>query len=551
SLMTGKHMGHCSVRANDGGTPLRAGEATIASMLKKKGYATGGFGKWGAGGRDSTGVPEAHGFDVFFGYYDQVHAHSFYPPYLVRNSEEIKLPGNIGGRTGKTYSHYEIMKEGLKFIRENRERPFFCYLPITPPHGMYDIPDSDPAWQEFKEKKDWPEDAKRYAAMVKMVDRNVGEVLDLLEELKLQENTIVFFCGDNGGQDRFRTPDHPRGFFGPNVHPKTGVEFRGGKGSLYEGGLKIPSLVYWPGKIQAQAVSDLIWYQADVFPTLTELVDGEAPADLDGLSILPTILGEAAVGRKQEQHEMLYWEFGGQLAVRYGQWKGIKMASKAAQWALYDLSQDVSETIDLSQQQPAILEKMKQFAKDSHVPVQPGKYTTRERHERDRWAKWGEAKPPAPKLKKVTRWNSKGLLDSSTFKLIKISSENKGNAKFAKMAFDQDPRTWWHSDWSANPKKIPHEIVIDLGGEKQVSGLRYLARQDGSWNGTIAQLKVSIWSDGNREQPVTFQTRFQKSRKIQNFKFKSTRGRFLSIQPLAEINSNAWASAAEFGIIGN
>ena len=133
SLMTGKHMGHASVRANGGGTPLVAGEATIASMLKTKGYATGGFGKWGAGGRRSTGVPEDHGFDVFFGYYDQVHAHSFYPPYLIRNSKEVVLKGNIGGRKGETYSHYEIMKEGLAFIRENKDRPFFCYFPITPP----------------------------------------------------------------------------------------------------------------------------------------------------------------------------------------------------------------------------------------------------------------------------------------------------------------------------------------------------------------------------------------------------------------------------------
>ena len=138
NLMTGKHAGHASVRANGGGTPLRAGEPTIASMLKGIGYATGGFGKWGCGGRDSTGVPEQHGFDVFYGYYDQVHAHSFYPPYLIRNSEEVKLDGNIGGRSGKTYSHYPIMEEGLKFIRTNKDKPFFCYFPITPPHGMYD-----------------------------------------------------------------------------------------------------------------------------------------------------------------------------------------------------------------------------------------------------------------------------------------------------------------------------------------------------------------------------------------------------------------------------
>ena len=144
-LMTGKHSGHTSVRSNGGGTPLRAEELTVASILKQAGYATGGFGKWGCGGRGSTGVPEKHGFDVFFGYYDQVHAHSYYPPYLVRNSMEVPLPGNQGGSQGKVYSHYQIVRGAMEFIRENKDRPFFCYLPITPPHGIFDIPDADPA----------------------------------------------------------------------------------------------------------------------------------------------------------------------------------------------------------------------------------------------------------------------------------------------------------------------------------------------------------------------------------------------------------------------
>ena len=231
NLMTGKHAGHASVRANDGGTPLRAGEPTIATMLKSLGYATGGFGKWGCGGRDSTGVPEQHGFDVFFGYYDQVHAHSYFPAYLIRNSEEIELPGNEGGRSGQTYSHYEIINAGLKFIRDNQDQPFFCYLPITPPHGMYDIPQDDAAWALYREAEwmqdpDVPQDVKNYAAMVSMVDRNLGQVLDLLKELKLEENTIVFFTGDNGGQDRFKSKEYPRGYFGPNVNPENGVEFR-------------------------------------------------------------------------------------------------------------------------------------------------------------------------------------------------------------------------------------------------------------------------------------------------------------------------------------
>lgn len=402
NLMTGKHAGHASVRRNDGGTPLRAEEPTIASMLKKLGYATGGFGKWGAGGRGSTGVPEKHGFDVFFGYYDQVHAHSFYPAYLVRNSEEVVLPGNEGGRSGKTYSHYEIMREGLQFIRDNKDGPFFCYLPITPPHGMYDIPDSDPSWSLFKDK-DWPAEAKRYAAMVHMVDRNVGEVLDLLKELQLEKNTIVFFAGDNGGQDRFKTKEKPRGFFGPNVHPTTGVEFRGGKGNLYEGGLRIPSLVRWPGKIKP-AVSDLVWYQPDVFPTLAELTKGDAPEDLDGLSILPEILGEKVVGRQQEQHEFLYWEHRDQTAVRFGNWKAV-LPKKNRDWELYDLDTDISEAKDVSDSHPDVLKKLQSIAKQSHEPERPGTYSDSARtlHEKDRKAKWGTRtpEPRRPRQKKA------------------------------------------------------------------------------------------------------------------------------------------------------
>ena len=396
SLMTGKHMGHASVRANDGGTPLRAEEETIASMLKKLGYATGGFGKWGAGGRGSTGVPEKHGFDVFFGYYDQVHAHSFYPPFLIENSKEVKLPGNRGGRSGQTYSHYEIMKRGLQFIRDNKTRPFFCYLPITPPHGMYDIPKDDPAWDLYQganwiEDPGISQDAKNYAAMVSMVDRNVGQVLDLLRELGIEDNTIVFFTGDNGGQDRFDNQQYARGFFGPNVNPKTGLEFRGGKGNLYEGGLRIPFLVRWPGRIKGAQVSDLVFYQPDVLPTLAQLTGATAPKEIDGLSILPTLLGEDVVGHKQKQHEYLYWEYRKQTAVRMNHFKAIQ-PTDSGPWELYDLDKDVSEKHNIAAARPAVLAKMKAFAHASHEPARPGTFTDRIAHERDRWAKWGDSR---------------------------------------------------------------------------------------------------------------------------------------------------------------
>lgn len=402
ALMTGKHMGHCSVRTNGGGTPLRAGEETIASMLKQKGYATGGFGKWGAGGRGSTGVPEKHGFDVFFGYYDQVHAHSFFPPYLIRNSEEVILDGNIGGRSGPTYAHYEIMNEGLKFIRENKDKPFFCYLPITPPHGMYDIPADDPAWEMYKDD-DWIKDdsldqeVKNYAAMVSMVDNDVKRVLELLRELDLEKNTMVFFTGDNGGQDRFKSDEHPRGYFGPNVNPRTGVEFRGEKRSLYEGGLRIPFIVRWPEKIKAGQTSDLLFSQVDMMKTFAELTGTKAPDDADGLSILPTLLGEQATGRKQEQHEFLYWEYAGRLtAVRMGDWKAVRNNPEAA-WELYDLSQDISESNNVAADHPEIVAKAQEITKASHTPAQFGTFTSTADHRADQQAKWGTAERPAKK----------------------------------------------------------------------------------------------------------------------------------------------------------
>ncbi len=393
-LMTGKHSGHTSIRGNGDSIAIRSEEPTVASVLKTAGYATGGFGKWGCGGRGSTGVPEQHGFDLFVGYYDQTHAHTYYPQYLIRNSEELPLAGNTGFDNGQTYSHYEIVNQAKKFIRENKDQPFFCYMPITPPHGTFSIPESDPAWTLYQDKP-WPESAKKYAAMVAMVDRDVGEVFALLNELGIDENTIVFFCGDNGGLDYFKSADHPRGFHAPNVNPQTGVEFRGHKGLLYEGGLRIPMIVRWPGHIESGQVSDLLWYFGDVMPTVSELAEADAPEGIDGFSILPELLGENVVGRKQPQHESLYWEISDKVAVRMGDWKAVK-PKRNADWELYDLKSDISETKNLAVQHSDVLSKMKQIADDSHDPIVSGTFATREKHLQDRYSKFG-GKPPKRK----------------------------------------------------------------------------------------------------------------------------------------------------------
>ncbi len=357
ALMTGQHTGHCTVRKNSQVWPMRAEDVTFAEVLKKAGYATGGFGKWGCGDRGTTGVPEKHGFDIFFGYYNQTHAHSFFPNYLVRNGEKVPLEGNTGDfYEGKQFSHYLIFDESIKFIRDNKDRPFFCYCAWTPPHGQWGIPEDEPAWLYFKDKP-WPgvpKAAKVYAAMVKMVDRQIGQIIDLLKKLGIDENTIVFVCGDNGGRGGFNN------FFDPNRH------FRGQKGNLYEGGLRVPMFVRWPGRIKPSIVSDHLWYFPDVFPTLAELAGIEPPDNIDGISIVPTLLGEKAAGRKQKMHKFLYWEHKEQVAVRMGNFKAVK-PGRNKPFELYDLSEDISEKNNIADARPEILNQMKAYARQSHT----------------------------------------------------------------------------------------------------------------------------------------------------------------------------------------
>ncbi len=551
-FLTGKHSGHTSVRSNGGGTPMRADEETVASILKPRGYATGGFGKWGNGGRGSTGVPEKHGFDVFVGYYDQVHAHSYYPPYILRNSEEVPLAGNHGNSDGETYSHYVIMDEAMKFIRENKDKPFFAYLPVTPPHGIFDIPDDDPAWAIYRDKP-WDEQAKRYAAMVTMLDRQVGEVLALLKELGLDENTLVLFSGDNGGADYFASKELPRGVHGANKHPETGIEFRGKKGQLYEGGLRIPFLARWPGKIEAGRISNLLFYFPDLLPTIAEATGAKAPGDIDGISILPELIGEDAAGHSQAQHEYLYWEISGQTAVRMGDWKAIQPKANA-EWELYDLAADISETTDLAKTLPQVLIKLQAYAAEAHTPVSEGSFTSTVLHERDRAAKFG-GKPPAPKAKagkkKTSSMPTKGLLNSKDWKIVRASSENVGNKKFAANAIDGDESTLWHTKFGSEPAKPPHDLVIDLGASHIVHGFVYLGRQDTGWNGAVKDAELFVSDNPDDLGTPLVSATLTKTKNPQTIECAPKRGRYVMMRSITEHTSGSFASVAELGVISN
>ena len=377
-LMTGKHMGHTSMRSNSGGMPIRANEETVASMLKKAGYATGGFGKWGCGNRGTSGTPETHGFDEFFGYYDQVHAHSFYPEYLIRNGEEVPLNGNTGAYyEGETHAQDEIFNAAVKFIRQHANDPFFCYLPWTPPHGLWGISKEHPSYKLFEEK-DWivegswqKDDGIRYAALLHMADSQVGEIFKLLKSLDIDEQTVVFFCGDNGGADYFASDENPRGLFGPNVNPETGVAFRGKKGTIYEGGLKVPMVVRYPEKIRSNSKSDLVWYFPDFMATAADLANVQKPEVFDGISILPTLLGKG----RQEIHDYLFWMSKNKHALRSGDWKIIAIRQEngtLTDWELYNLKQDPEESTNLAATDPKRVDQLKKHMLVAYTEMRGG-----------------------------------------------------------------------------------------------------------------------------------------------------------------------------------
>lgn len=376
-LVTGLHGGHTPVRGNLGDAHIRDSDITLAEVLKAAGYATGGYGKWGLGLADSPGHPLRQGFDDFLGYLHQVHAHFFYPFWLTFNFGRMSLPLNENGGRGQ-YSHDVIFERALDFIRKNQDGPFFCYLPVTIPHVELAVPaDSLVEYLgEFPEVGGGqerrigyivsPNPRATYAAMVSRLDRDVGRLVALLHELGIDRETVVIFNSDNGAQSRF---DVSEDFF------EASGGLRGYKGSMYEGGLRVPQIVRWPGRTQAGAVTDHITYFPDMMPTIAELAGVDAPPN-DGISLVPTIIGEG----KQESHEWLYWELvtgGNRLhsqAARKGRWKFVK-GSADGPVEVYDLEVDEAETTDLAQQRPELVREFDGWLRENRTdpPDQPAR----------------------------------------------------------------------------------------------------------------------------------------------------------------------------------
>ncbi len=379
-LMTGKHAGHAYIRDNksvkpEGQEPIPQGEVTLAELFKQHGYSTGAMGKWGLGPPGSEGDPIRQGFDLFFGYNCQAHAHNHYPTYLWRNEQRTTLDGNEGGKTGKQHSHDLFEAEALTFIRAHQAQPFFLFLPFTIPHLALQVPEDslaeyrgkwdDPAYTGGRGYQPHPTPRAAYAAMVTRLDRSVGRIFDLLKELNLDGNTLVLFTSDNG-------PTHDGAGGSDSAFFESAGSLRGLKGSVYEGGIRVPLIARWPGKIKPGSVSDQVGYFPDLMPTLMEIVGAaqRTPKDIDGLSFAHTLLGQP---HKQRRHDFLFWEFhgyGGQQAVRLGDWKGVRqrMHKGNTRIELYNLKTDSAEKHDLAQQHPEVVGRIERIMSAERVP---------------------------------------------------------------------------------------------------------------------------------------------------------------------------------------
>lgn len=392
SLMTGMHMGHCRIRANNakakpGGGYLRKEDVTLAGMLKPAGYKTGFVGKWGMGLMEDEGAPFRQGFDYTFGFYNQSRAHSFYPDFLEENERQVELLGNKGFDMKLLYAHsrgkydnrYDdegrylppgvadpakaqnsqtlIHAAGLDFIRRTKDGPFFLYYATQLPHGPVVVPNLG-AYRD----KNWPQKNQEWAAMVTWLDQCVGDIVALLRELKLEDNTLIFFAGDNGYSQW--------GYFGRESWTDDPLfqnkgPWPGGKFALYEGGCRVPFFVSWPGHITARA-SDHVCALYDVMPTLAELAGIPSPPT-DGISFAPELLGKPD---QQKKHDYLYWENGSQLphgqATRFGQWYGMREHPEKP-LHIYDVEKDPGCTNDLATDRPDLVIRAKAIFAEAHT----------------------------------------------------------------------------------------------------------------------------------------------------------------------------------------
>ena len=381
-LMTGKHMGRTVVRGNSTEPIIiQPDTPTLASLLKSAGYKTACIGKWGIGTPDNLTNPNDVGFDEFYGYVNMWHAHNFYPEFLIRNGKVERLSNEVadkwkpfqdptkpqGGRgvavKREQYAPDLFIEESLSFIRDNRDGPFFLYFAMNVPHANNEAGKEGMEVPELGEfaSKDWPDPEKGFAAMIRNIDRDTGRVLDLLQELDIAKDTLVIFSSDNG--------PHKEGGHSPDNFDSNGP-LRGIKRDLTEGGIRVPTIAWWPGAISAETTDDAHWYFGDFMATFAELSGVKPPNGVDSESLARTLRGQPRAKRWRRTREM-YWEFyeqGSAQAVRFGKWKAIRKPMFTGPVQLFDMSNDDSEMHDYSKRRPKLVEHAEQLFKKMHEP---------------------------------------------------------------------------------------------------------------------------------------------------------------------------------------
>lgn len=368
ALMTGQHTGHTRIRGN-ARFPLQPEDVTVAEVLKSGGYRTALIGKWGLGEAETSGVPTRQGFDYFFGYLNQRHAHNYYPSFLWRNVQQVKLRNIVPNEDAEgsgissnklDYSPDLFTKEALKFVEQSSKEPFFLYLSYIIPHANNEAKNKGmevPDLGEFA-AKDWPEPEKGKAAMITRMDRDIGRLMALLKKQGIDNNTIVFFTSDNG--------PHKEGGADPDFFDSNGP-LRGIKRDMYEGGIRVPMIVRAPGRVKAGKTSEQVWAHWDFLPTAAEIAGAKVPTpptQIDGISMLPALLG-----KKQRNHDFLYWEFherGFDQAVRMGDWKAVRHGLDTP-IELYSLKDDPGEQNDVAAKHAEVVKKIEDFLKSART----------------------------------------------------------------------------------------------------------------------------------------------------------------------------------------
>lgn len=548
ALLTGNHTGRVWQRGN-GDVSFRRDphDITIATRLRDAGYRTAMIGKSGVAcnSADET-LPNDKGFDHFYGILAHGAAHRNYPEKAVMNGRWVEFPGNEG-YTGTTYANMVWVEDALRWmgesVREEPGQPFFLHLSITPPHADLTVPERymEPFRGRFEESANerggyykQKETRAAYAGMVAFIDESVGRVLDRIEELGVAEETVVFFASDNG--------PHYEGGGDADFFDSNGP-LRGGKRAMFEGGIRTPQLVWWPGTVEAGSRTDVITAFWDFAPTALDLAGLPAVESMDGVSIAATLTGRS---EEQVEHEYLYWEFyeqGGKQAVRMGDWKGIRRdvnMDRDGPIELYDLRTDIGETTDVSARHPEVVARIAAAMEEAHTPSELFRFGGQHR-----------ARSRAKGERRLKNGNDAYVLDRGGFVVMEVSSVSAFNGRVGENALDDDIDSVWHTEWRDAQPEHPHTMTIDLGGVYDVRGVRLMARQDGEHNGTIERLRISVASSPAELDGVDATARLRFTKDEQEVLLdKPERGRYVRLETRSAFRGSPHACIANLEVLG-